>query len=72
MMRFQIILAGVLTATQSLAQTDSTSFFEARKISESDLAKKREGTFLTGLPDFSSDPVTWVWLWGQNQHFLEW
>ncbi|WP_291031917.1 Omp85 family outer membrane protein [Dyadobacter sp. 50-39] len=58
MMRFQIILAGVLTATQSLAQTDSTSFFEARKISESDLAKKREGTFLTGLPDFSSDPVT--------------
>ncbi|SDX39755.1 Surface antigen [Hymenobacter psychrophilus] len=27
-------------------------------MSDADLAKKREGTFVTGLPDFSSDPVT--------------
>ncbi len=27
-------------------------------MSDADLAKKREGTFLTGIPDFSSDPVT--------------
>lgn len=27
-------------------------------MSEDDLAKKREGTFFTGIPDFSSDPVT--------------
>ncbi len=27
-------------------------------MSDDDLSKKREGTFFTGLPDFSSDPVT--------------
>lgn len=27
-------------------------------MSDDDLAKKREGTFVTGIPDFSSDPVT--------------
>jgi outer membrane protein assembly factor BamA len=27
-------------------------------MSDADLAKKREGTFVTGLPDISSDPVT--------------
>lgn len=27
-------------------------------MSDDDLAKKREGTFFTGIPDFSSDPVT--------------
>lgn len=27
-------------------------------MSDADVAQKREGTFLTGLPDFSSDPVT--------------
>jgi hypothetical protein len=27
-------------------------------MSDDDLLKKREGTFITGLPDFSSDPVT--------------
>lgn len=27
-------------------------------MSDADLEKKREGTFITGIPDFSSDPVT--------------
>ena len=38
--------------------TDSLSFIKSKKMSEDDLLKKREGTFITGLPDFSSDPVT--------------
>jgi hypothetical protein len=32
-------------------------FARARRLSDADLAKKREGRFLTGLPDLSSDPV---------------
>jgi hypothetical protein len=38
--------------------TDSLSFIKSKKMSDDDLLKKREGTFVTGLPDFSSDPVT--------------
>ncbi|SDF62066.1 hypothetical protein SAMN04487996_111298 [Dyadobacter soli] len=57
MKRLPILFAVLLAANQAFAQGDSTSYFEFRKISESDLAKKREGTFVTGLPDFSSDPV---------------
>ncbi|MBL7937740.1 MAG: BamA/TamA family outer membrane protein [Flavobacteriales bacterium] len=37
---------------------DSLSFMHARRMSEADLLKKREGTFFTGIPDLSSDPVT--------------
>lgn len=37
---------------------DSLSFIKSKKMSDDDLLKKREGTFVTGLPDFSSDPVT--------------
>jgi outer membrane protein assembly factor BamA len=37
---------------------DSLSFIKSKKMSKDDLAKKREGTFITGIPDFSSDPVT--------------
>lgn len=32
-------------------------YVRARRLSDADLAKKREGRFITGLPDFSSDPV---------------
>lgn len=32
-------------------------FVKARKLSSADLEKKREGVFITGLPDISSDPV---------------
>lgn len=39
-------------------QQDSLSFIKSRKMSNEDVLKKREGTFFTGIPDFSSDPVT--------------
>ncbi|GGG56986.1 Omp85 family outer membrane protein [Hymenobacter glacieicola] len=39
-------------------QPDSLSFIRSKRMSDADLAKKREGTFVTGLPDLSSDPVT--------------
>ncbi len=37
---------------------DTISFIQAKRMSDADLAKKREGTFVTGIPDLSSDPVT--------------
>lgn len=37
---------------------DSLSFIKSKRMSDEDLAKKREGTFITGIPDISSDPVT--------------
>lgn len=39
-------------------EKDSLSFIKSKRMSDDDLAKKREGTFFTGIPDFSSDPVT--------------
>ncbi len=39
-------------------EPDTLSFIKSKKMSEADLAKKREGTFFTGIPDISSDPVT--------------
>jgi hypothetical protein len=37
---------------------DSLSFIRSKRMSDADLAKKKEGTFLTAIPDVSSDPVT--------------
>ncbi len=37
---------------------DSLSFIKSKRMSDADLSKKREGTFITGIPDISSDPVT--------------
>ena len=37
---------------------DSLSFIKSKRMSHADLAKKREGSFVTGIPDISSDPVT--------------
>lgn len=37
---------------------DTLSFIRSKRMSDSDLQKKKEGTFVTGIPDFSSDPVT--------------
>lgn len=42
---------------ESVADTPPPPFARARRLSDADLAKKREGTFVTALPDFSSDPV---------------
>ncbi len=49
-----IFLASVVEAQQA----DTVSFIQSKRMSDADLEKKREGTFITGIPDFSSDPVT--------------
>ena len=49
---------GLLAPTAFAQQVDSLSFIRSRRMADADLAKKREGTFVTGLPDLSSDPVT--------------
>jgi len=56
---FIAITLSTLFTYSSKAQTNDTiSFIKAKRMSDADLAKKREGTFITGIPDFSSDPVT--------------
>lgn len=55
---FQNQLQAQDTIQNNTDEIDSLSFIKSRKMSDADLAKKREGTFITGLPDFSSDPVT--------------
>ena len=46
-------------AAQQTTQADTIvpPFARARRLSAQDVAKKKEGTFFTGLPDLSSDPV---------------
>ncbi|MBW0162948.1 MAG: BamA/TamA family outer membrane protein [Sediminibacterium sp. Gen4] len=39
-------------------EKDSLSFIKSKRMSDADLEKKKEGIFITGIPDFSSDPVT--------------
>ena len=53
-----LALPGDATAQQA-TQTDTVvpPFARARRLSAQDVAKKKEGTFFTGLPDLSSDPV---------------
>ena len=59
MKRLLVLLITTIIATNISAQTtDTISFIKSKRMSEADLAKKREGTFVTGIPDFSSDPVT--------------
>lgn len=57
-----ILLVTLLLSVQSinaqLQTQDSLSFIKSRRMSDEDLSKKNEGRFLTGIPDFSSDPVT--------------
>lgn len=54
-----LLLILVFTSIFANAQVkDSLSFIKLRKMSEEDILKKKEGTFITGIPDFSSDPVT--------------
>ncbi|MFZ1664950.1 MAG: DUF5982 domain-containing protein [Flavobacteriales bacterium] len=52
------LLAFTTSALFAQAPADSVDFMQARRMSDADLLKKREGTFLTGIPDLSSDPVT--------------
>jgi outer membrane protein assembly factor BamA len=48
----------IITNSVTAQAIDTLSFIKSKKMSDDDLLKKREGTFITGLPDFSSDPVT--------------
>lgn len=57
------LLLGFPFTTMSQSNTgsesrDTLSFIKARRISDKDLEKKKTGSFFTGIPDFSSDPVT--------------
>ncbi|WP_312345207.1 Omp85 family outer membrane protein [Chryseobacterium binzhouense] len=45
-------------STQIEMPKDSLSFIKSKRMSDADLAKKKEGTFITGIPDLSSDPIT--------------
>ena len=59
----KLLLLAATTGWAQLAaaqEPDSLSFIRSKRMSDADLAKKREGTFVTGLPDLSSDPVTGV------------
>ena len=47
-----------LTNLIPIKEQDSLSFIKSKRMSVADLSKKREGKFVTGIPDFSSDPVT--------------
>jgi len=64
MKRILLTFAVFLTAFTVNAQDsisikkDSLSFIKSKRMSDADLAKKKEGTFITGIPDLSSDPVT--------------
>lgn len=53
-----LMVSIILSNAGQAQQTDSLSFIRSKRMSDADLTKKREGTFVTGLPDFSSDPVT--------------
>lgn len=66
------VLSAMFTITANLAgaqfveedthktglKMDSLSFIRSKRMSDADLIKKREGRFITGIPDISSDPVT--------------
>lgn len=39
-------------------EKDTLTFIQAKKLSDEDLANKKEGLFVTGIPNVSSDPVT--------------
>ncbi len=53
-----LIFTLIITITVNGQTTDTLSFIKSKRMTDADLAKKREGTFVTGIPDFSSDPVT--------------
>jgi len=52
------ILIVFAITTVNAQEKDSLAFIKSKRMSDADLAKKREGTFVTGIPDISSDPVT--------------
>ena len=59
MNRFILIsIAFISTISIHAQDKDTLSFIKSKRMSDADLAKKKEGTFFTAIPDLSSDPVT--------------
>lgn len=59
MKHLSILFLTIIFKTNISAQSvDTISFIKSKKMLDADLTKKREGTFITGIPDISSDPVT--------------
>ena len=59
MNRLILISLALLSTISIRAQDrDTLSFIKSKRMSDADLAKKKEGTFFTAIPDLSSDPVT--------------
>ena len=59
MKHLSILFLTIIFKTNISAQSvDTISFIKSKKMLDADLTKKREGTFITGIPDTSSDPVT--------------
>ena len=54
----QVVVITTKGQDRATAVGDSLSFIRSKRMSAADLAKKREGSFVTGIPDLSSDPVT--------------
>ena len=50
-----LVIGGGVSAQDTL--TLPFAIAEEKKLPADELAEKREGTFLTGVPDISSDPV---------------
>lgn len=55
---FAIICLMISFLAVNAQEKDTLSFIKSKRMSDADLEKKKEGTFITGIPDFSSDPVT--------------
>ena len=53
-----LLMCAMVNGSFAQAPADPLSFMHSRRMSDADLLKKREGTFFTGIPDLSSDPVT--------------
>lgn len=52
------MLVNSIVATAQHKNTDTLLYVRAKRMSDADLAKKKEGLFITAIPDVSSDPVT--------------
>lgn len=55
---FLLVLLSLVGTFAFAQEVDTLAFIKSKRMSDEDLAKKKEGTFFTGIPDFSSDPVT--------------
>ncbi|MCY7292652.1 MAG: DUF5982 domain-containing protein, partial [Ferruginibacter sp.] len=49
-----LLISISILSTKAQTNKDTISFIQSKRMSDADLAKKKEGTFITGVPDFSS------------------